>query len=203
MCITAAVPVAHQHWVVVALSRGLWAGPAQLCWCRPQPPVWISALEWLGGFRVCRDSYVDPVVRGAVLQMAMSAAAKKAREQARALIDRNEQLLSLAGEYFAAEDEAAKITASYEGRLEKLIADRDSQIEMWRAARARTAAAMVEAGASRAETATRLATTPSHVSKLVKLAAEAADTPQPVDRDHDGEAADTGTQWQADPVDQH
>lgn len=113
--------------------------------------------------------------------MGLSGANKKAREQARALIDRNEMLLGLAGEFFAAQEQAAKVSDRYEQRAAKLAATRDAELSQWRQARARAARAMLAAGASRSETATRLGITGPQLTKLAKQETTKTDTPTDAD----------------------
>lgn len=130
-------------------------------------------------------------MRGLVFQMAMSAAEKKARAQARALIERNDELLRLAGDYFSAQSAADKTIARYDERAAGIAAARDSELAKWRAARARAATAMIDAGASRPEVATRLGITVPKLSKLLKadggLGGAGAGAPR-----NDGDTAGSG-----------
>lgn len=114
----------------------------------------------------------------------LTAAERRAREQAAKFIDRNEQLLAAAAQFFGAAEEAERIAAKFERQRAKLAEGEAAELEACTAAKAQAATAMLDVGAKQPEAAARLGISTAELRRLLDHAAAAAD-PAPAQ----GEAA--------------
>lgn len=107
----------------------------------------------------------------------LTAAERRAREQAAKYIDRNEQLLAAAAQFFGAAEEAERIAAKFDRQRAKLAEGEAAEMEACTAAKAQAATAMLDVGAKQPEAAARLGISTAELRRLLDHAASADPAP--------------------------
>lgn len=111
------------------------------------------------------------------IMASLTAAERRAREQAAKYIDRNEQLLAAAAQFFGAAEEAERIAAKFDRQRAKLAEGEAAEMEACTAAKAQAATAMLDVGAKQPEAAARLGISTAELRRLLDHAASADPAP--------------------------